>query len=107
MPVKASIIIHVMRGHATALESMTGIAPKNLSACSLWAGGAMALLQGGCNPSIIKLLAPWKSDTMMQDLHQQSLPVFQNLVAKMFNNGVHMFLPDEWVPAAPAVDPAF
>ena len=66
----------------------------------------MTLLQGGCSPSVIKLLALWKGETMMRYLHQQSLPVFQNLAAKMFNNGTYTFLPVEWVPAAPAVEPA-
>ena len=104
--VKTSMITHTMHVHAAALDSITGIAPKNLSACSLRAGGVMALLQGGCDPSVIKLLARWKSDTMMQYLHQQSLPVFQNLAAKIFNNGTYTFLPDKWVPALPVVDPA-
>lgn len=105
IPVKASVITKTLRVHAAALESVTGIAPKNLSARSLRAGGAMALLQGGCDPNVIKLLARWKSDTMMRYLHQQSLPVFQNLAAKMYNNGTYTFLPDEWVPADPAGDP--
>lgn len=65
VPVKASMITHTMRVHAAALESITGIALNNLSACSLRAGGAMALLQGGCGPSVIKLLARWKSGTMI------------------------------------------
>ena len=106
MQVKASMITHIMRVHAMALESITGIAPKNLSAHSLRAGGAMALLQGGCDPNVIKLLARWKSDTMMRYLQQQSLLVFQNLAAKMFNNRTYMFLPDKWAPAAHAVEPA-
>ena len=100
------MITHTMRVHAAALESITGIVPKNLSACSLRAGGGMTLLQGGYDPGIFKLLARWKRDTMMQYLHQQSLPVFQNLASKMFNNGTYTFLPGEWVPAAPAMEPA-
>ena len=57
LPVKASMITHTLRVHAAALESITGIVPNNLSAHSLQAGGVMALLQGGCDPSVIKLLA--------------------------------------------------
>ena len=101
------MITHTMRVYAaTFLESITGIAPKNLSACSLGAGGAMALLQGGCNPSVIKLLARWKRETMIKYLHQQSLLDFQNLPAKMFNNWTYTFLPDKWVLAVPDVEPA-
>ena len=69
MPVKASIINHILGAHAASLESVSGIIPQHLSACSLWAGGAMALLQGGCDRSVIKLLARWKNDTMMRCLH--------------------------------------
>ena len=65
MLVKAYMITHTMRVHAAALESITGIALKKISACFLQVGGAIALLQGGCDPGVIKLLARWKSDTMM------------------------------------------
>ena len=50
------MVTYTLRVHAAALESITGIGPNNLSARSLQVGGAMALLQGGCNPSVIKLL---------------------------------------------------
>ena len=79
------MITHTVRVHVAALESITEIASKNLFAHSLQAGGAMAVLQGGCDPSVTR---------------------FQNLAAKMFNNGKYTFPPDEWFPAAPAVDPA-
>ena len=44
VPVTASMITQTMRCHAGTLEPMTGISPKHLSARSLRAGGAMALL---------------------------------------------------------------
>ena len=53
----------------------------------------------GCDSDIIKLLGRWKSDTLMDYLHQQSLPVFRRLASLMFNNGHHTFLPAETVPA--------
>ena len=40
IPVKAYVITHTLRIHAAALESVTGIALKNLSTQSLLAGGA-------------------------------------------------------------------
>ena len=97
IPVGASMITHTIHVHAAALESITGIAPKNLSTRSLCTGEVVALLQGGCDPSVIK---------PMQYLQQQSFLVFQNLVAKMFNNGTYTFLPDKWVLVVPAVKPA-
>ena len=93
------MITHTVWVHVASLDPTTGIAPKNLSAWSLRAGGAMALLQGGFDLSVIKLLACWKSNTIMRYLHQQLLPGFKNLAAKMVNNGTYMFLPDKWVPA--------
>ena len=84
--------------HAGFLRLQTGIDPKELSACSLRAGGAIALLTGGCNSDIIKLLGRWKSDAMMDCLHEKSIPVYQRLAVTMFNNGHHTFLPMDTLP---------
>ena len=59
----------------------------------------MALLTGGVDHDIIKLLGRWKSDAMMDYLHQKSLPVFRRLASLMFDNGGHLFLPEETVPS--------
>ena len=101
VPVKAKQVTDTLRIHAALIQPMTGINPKDISARSLRAGGAMALLAGKCDSSIIKLLARWHSDAMMDYLHQQSLPIFKRLAATMYNHGSYSFLPDEWVPAAP------
>ena len=101
VPVTASMVISTMRCHATILRPKTGNGPFALSARSLRAGGAMALLQGKCDPVIIKLLAWWHSDAMMRYLHQQSVPIMKNLASLMFNGGQYSFLPEEWVPSTP------
>lgn len=101
VPVKPSQVTNTLRHHAGVLRSVTGINPDDISARSLRAGGAMALLSGGCDSNIIKLLARWHSDAMMRYLHQQSLPIFKKLAVTMINNGTYSFLADEWVPAAP------
>ncbi|OEU19791.1 hypothetical protein FRACYDRAFT_235852 [Fragilariopsis cylindrus CCMP1102] len=100
VPVKAAQITKAVRWHASLLQPVTGIDPAQLSARSLRAGGAMALLAGQCDTNTIKLLCRWHSDAMMRYLHQQSLPIFQRLSSKMFNNGSYTFLPEDWVPAA-------
>ena len=56
IPVKASQVTGMIRIYANVLRSKTGIDPAELSARSLCTGGAMALLSGGCNSDIIKLL---------------------------------------------------
>ena len=101
VPVTASMVTATMRCHATILRPQTGIDPLALSARSLRAGGAMALLQGKCDPITIKLLARWHSDAMMRYLHQQSVPIMKNLASLMFNGGQYSFLPEEWVPSTP------
>jgi len=98
IPLAASAFTDVIRLHASSLRSMTGVHPKEFTARSLRAGGAMALLSGGCDRDIIKLLGRWKSDAMMDYLHEQSLPIFKRLSSLMFNNGHHSFLPTETVP---------
>ena len=60
----------------------------------------MSLLSGGCDSDIIKLVGRWRSDAMMDYLHETSLPVFRKLASLMFNNGEHTFLPSETVPSA-------
>ena len=99
--VTASMITSTMRWHAAILQPTTGISPRSLSARSLRAGGAMALLQGKCDSNVIKLLARWHSDAMMRYLHQQSIPLFDRLAALMFNNGAYSFLPEDTVPSTP------
>ncbi|VEU43031.1 unnamed protein product, partial [Pseudo-nitzschia multistriata] len=101
--VTAAMVTTTMRWHAAILQHATGICPKSLSARSLRAGGAMALLQGCCDSNVIKLLARWHSDAMMRYLHQQSVPLFRSLTKLMFNNGAYSFLPDESVPSATMV----
>lgn len=98
--VTAKEVTSTLRWHANALQSQTGIKASDISARSLRAGGAMALLCADVDSTTIKLLARWNSDSMMKYLHQQSLPVFQRLATKMFANGTYSFLPDEWVPSA-------
>ena len=98
IPLSASAFTDTIRIHASTLRSVTGVDPKEFSARSLRAGGAMALLSGGCDSNIIKLLGRWKSDAMMDYLHEQSLPIFKKLATVMFNNGQHSFLPSETVP---------
>ncbi len=89
-----------IRNEAAGLRSRTGVDPSEYSARSLRAGGAMALLSANCDSNVIKLLGRWKSDAMMDYLHEQSLPIFKRLATAMFNNGQHFFLPSEVVPAA-------
>jgi hypothetical protein len=76
----------------------TGIAADEVSARSLRAGGAMALLCGKADMNLIQILGRWHSDAMIRFLHMQAQPIVQHFAAKMYNNGNFSFLPDETVP---------
>ena len=99
LAIRATQVTTTLRWHAGLLRATTGIDPKNISARSLRAGGAMALFTGGCDSNQIKLVARWHSDSMMLYLHQTALPVHQRLARLMFNNGRYDFLPSDWVPS--------
>lgn len=75
-----------------------GPVTNDISARSLRAGGAMALLCGQVDHNLIQMLGRWHSNAMMRYLHLQAKPVMSKFTAKMFNDGQHSFLPDETVP---------
>ena len=77
--IKANTVTQHIRQAAVALFDDTGIDPSKLTARSLQAGGAMALLCAHCDTDQIKLLGQWHSDTMMRYLHQEAQPVLQQL----------------------------
>ena len=98
--VKANDVTERTKQAAAANFNATGIKPSELSARSLRAGGAMALLCGNVDFDLIQMLGRWHSDAMIRYLHLQAQPVSQQLAAKMFNHGTYNFLPTETVPIA-------
>ena len=100
IPVKANDVTERIKQAAAANFNATGIKPSELSARSLRAGGAMALLCGNVDFDLIQMLGRWHSDAMIRYLHLQAQPVSQKLAAKMFNHGTYNFLPTETVPIA-------
>jgi hypothetical protein len=82
----------------TANVHQTRVQANEISARSLRAGGAMALLCGKVNVDLIQILGGWHSDAMIRYLHMKAQPVTQNFAATMYNHGTYEFLPDEKVP---------
>ena len=97
--IKSAEVTRHIRQAALVLFDDTGIDPNELTARSLRAGGAMALLCAHCDTDQIKLLGRWHSDAMMRYLHQEAQPVLQQLARKMFNSGQYTFLNTDSVPA--------
>jgi hypothetical protein len=96
--VKARDVIDTLRSAMTANVHRTGVQAHEISARSLRAGGAMALICGKVDFDLIRILGRWHIDAMIRYLHMQAQPVMQNFAATMFNNGTYECLPDEMVP---------
>ena len=93
MRVRADDITARLRRAASTCFHATGIPPNAISARSLRAGGAMALLCGGADKLALQLLGRWHSESHIQYLHQDALPIMKHLALTMFNDGSYSFLP--------------
>ena len=97
-PVKPADISAVLRLAVAILGTGLGFAPKDVSARSLRASGAMALLCARVDTDVIKLLGRWRSDEMLRYLHVQAKPVMRNFSSRMLQHGAFTLLPNSDVP---------
>jgi hypothetical protein len=88
---KPQLITNALRHSATALEHLTGISAKLLSARSLRPGGATALLCAGIDPNVIQLLGRWKSDAMLRYLRVAGHAHSSSLAQRMLTAGAYTF----------------
>jgi hypothetical protein len=96
--IKAKDITESLRLATIATSHQTGLLPADISARSLRAGGAMALLCGRIDHDTIRMLGRWHSDAMMRYLHLQAKPLMRQFAPAMFHNGTYTFLPSDTVP---------
>ena len=85
----------MLRLSATALYLTLGIDPLRVSARSLRAGGAMALLCARVDTNIIRLVGRWRSDEMLRYLHLQAYPLMRTFARRMCAAGSFSLLPDQ------------
>ena len=90
-PITPSIITTLLRRSAALLHNTLGINPSDVSARSLRAGGAMALLNANVDPTVIKLIGRWRSDEMLRYLHLQAYPQMRTYAPAMAAN--HTIMP--------------
>ena len=64
-----------------------GFTYKYVSARSLWAAGAIALLYSGVDTDIISLIGCWRSDEMLRYLHVQADTIMRNYSKLMIIHG--------------------
>ena len=76
-----------------------GFLPNHISARSLRAAGAMALLCANILDSdCIRLLGRWRSDEMLRYLHVQAEPIMHHFSSRMLAGGNFTLLPNQHVP---------
>ena len=84
--IKSSDVTAVLRLAATACFDDTGIPPAKISARSLRAGGATALLAAGIDDRIVRLMGRWRSDSMFLYLRTQVHTLTTSLAKAMLTN---------------------
>ena len=98
--VTSANVTDALRISAGVIGPSIGLTPNDISARSLRAGGAMALLCAQVDTDIIRLLGRWQSDVMMRYLHLQAQPVMRDFARRMLAGGNYRLHPGQDVPAA-------
>ena len=87
-------ITALLRLSVTILGTQYGFLPGDVSARSLRAAGAMALLCADVDTDRIRLLGRWQSDQMFRYLHVQAEPVMRHFSSRMLQGGNYTLLPN-------------
>jgi hypothetical protein len=76
--IKPADITAALRLSTAVIGPTVGFLPVDISARSLRAAGAMALLCAQVDTDVIRLLGRWRSDEMLRYLHVQAEPVMRD-----------------------------
>ena len=90
-----------LRLAVTVLGATYNFTAPDVSARSLRAAGAMALLCAQVDSDRIRLIGRWRSDEMLRYLHVQAEPVMRDFSSRMLHGGAYAFLPHPILPPAP------
>ena len=96
--VRPGDITAALRASVSVIGPRVGFVAKDLSARSLRAAGAMALLCAHVDTDIIRLMGRWRSDEMLRYLHVQAEPVMRQFANLMVIGGNYTLLPAQDVP---------
>ena len=88
----ADMITDLLR-QAVAACPDCGLEPSDVSARSLRATGAMALVCAGIDVDHLRLIGRWQSDEVFNYLHVQAEPIYRDLSARMLQGGDYTFAP--------------
>jgi hypothetical protein len=87
----------LLRLSTNILGPQFGFLPKDISARSLRAAGATALLCANVDSDRIRLLGRWRSDEMLRYLHVQAEPIMRHFSSQMLAGGNFTLLPNQEV----------
>ena len=87
------MVTNLLRQAAARVGREYGIAPADISARSLRASGAMAMLCAGIDSVKTQLMGRWRSDAMLRYLHVQSPTLVKDFARRMLAAGSYSLLP--------------
>ena len=100
--ITSAMVTDALRQSTAALFPVLGLDPAEVSARSLRAAGAMAMMCADIDPLRTQMLGRWRSDTMIRYLHLQAFPRLADIAPRMLRGGDYSFLPGRNVPEAVA-----
>ena len=96
--VTPTLITKTLRDAVCFLGADLGFLASEVSARSLRAAGATALLVANVDPDVIRLLGRWRSDEMLRYLHLSAEPVMR-LFARQMLQAEYTLVPHQLVPS--------
>ena len=96
--VTPTLITKTLRDAVRFLGADLGFLPSEVSARSLRAAGATALLVANVDPDVIRLLGRWRSDEMLRYLHLTAEPVMRSFARQMLQ-AEYALVPHQLVPS--------
>lgn len=92
-PISSAHITTLLRRACASPLNTSGISPGQITAKSLRASGAMALMNEGVNHDMIQLIGRWKSDASLRYMHVQAHDLMSNFSNLMLNGGDYNLIP--------------
>ncbi len=96
--VTPSVLTAILRDCVQYLGPNLGFLSSEVSARSLWAAGATALLLARVDTDVICLIGQWRSDKMLRYLHVQAYPLMHNYSHLLLDAGNYTLIPNQLAP---------
>ena len=96
--VSETMVTNLLRQAAAIVGPSIGFLPRDVSARSLRASGAMAMMCGGIDSTTTRLRGRWQSDAMLRYLTVQAAPLVADAASRMLHGGDYHLIPGQDVP---------